>query len=236
MPRIQYPNVPNSAGVPQVLRRLPSAPPTIIATAAGLASLVRAFISQSQWGIFEHVEPTKGEATIQSDGTTQLPAVVVVAKRLPVVTPDSYLDFDYNQEWSVSTAPTQQGGFADYNRVASPFEVKLRMFKGGTLSSRKEFLQQIEDLGTTKLYDIFTPEKTYLRCNFIRSEISRRGEKGAYQLSMVDVFFREIREVVPTYTKTVIAAPVNVSAAQQQNNGTQQGAATTATPPPSVTQ
>lgn len=229
MPRIQYPNVPNVPGVPQLLRQLPSAPPTIVATLTGVASLVRAFTSTSQWGIFAHVEPVKETS---ESGITE---VLVVAKRVPVVTPDSYLDFDYTQDWTVSTAPTQKGGFVDYNRVASPFEIKLRMFKGGSITDRKTFLQQIEDLGTTALYDIFTPEKSYLRCNFVRSEISRRGEKGAYQLNMVDVFFREIRQVIPTYTKTVIAEPTNVSATQQQNNGTQQGVATTATPPPSVT-
>jgi hypothetical protein len=236
MPTIPYPNVPNVPGVPQLLRKLPSAPPTIVSTVAGLASLARAFLSKSQWGIFKHTEPTKGEATRTSDGTLMLPAIIVTAKRLPSVTPDSYLDFDHNQEWSVTTAPTQQGAFADFNRVASPFEIKLRMTKGGTLSERKEFLQQIEDLGTTQLYDIFTPEKTYLNCNFTRSEISRRGEKGAYWLNMVDVFFREIRPVVATYTKTTIANPASPNASQQQNNGTQQGIASTATPPPSVTQ
>jgi hypothetical protein len=229
MPRIQYPNVPNDAGVPQLLRRLPAAPPTVVATAAGLASLVRAFASQYQWGIFKHLEPTTEAQT-----TGDIPTVTVVAKRVPAVTPDSYLSFDYNQEWSVSTAPTQRGAFADYNRVASPFDVQLRLYKSGSLSERQAFLQQIEDLGTTQLYDVFTPEKTYIRCNFVRSEITRKGEKGAYQI-MVDVFFREIRVVVPTYTKTVIANPVNVSASQQQNTGTQQGVATTATPPPSVT-
>lgn len=233
MPRIQFPNVPNVPGVPQLLRRLPSAPPTVVASLAGVASLVRAFISTSVWGIFAHVDPEKNKPATST--TPQLPGVTVVAKRIPVVTPDSYLEFGYDQDWSVSTAPTQKGAFADYNRVASPFEIKLRMFKGGTVSQRKDFLKQIEDLGTTKLYDIFTPEKTYLRCNFIRVEISRRGEKGAYQLSMVDVYFREIREVVPTYTKTVIADPADASASQQQNNGTQQGVTTTATPPPSVT-
>src|SRR5882724_1065840 len=235
MPRIQFPNVPNVPGVPQLLRRLPSAPPTIIATIAGAASLVRAFLSKSQWGVFAHVEPSTGETTRAPDGTVRLPEVIVVAKRVPVVTPDSFLTFDFNQDWSVSTAPTQKGAFADYNRVASPFEIQLRMFKGGTLTERKNFLQQIDDLGTTKLYDIFTPEKTYLNCNFIRAEISRKGEKGAYQLNMVDVFFREIRQIVPAYTKTVIAAPADLSARQQQNNGTQRGVATTTTPPPSVT-
>lgn len=233
---IPYPRVPNVPGVPQLLRRLPSAPPSIVATVAGIGSLARAFLSKNQWGIFKHQDPPTGEGKKLPDGTVQLPEVVVVAKRLPAITPDSYLDFDFNQEWSVTTAPTQQGGFADYNRVASPFEVKVRVVKNGSLTQRKAFLQEIEDLGTTQLYDIFTPEKTYLNCNFVRSEISRRGEKGAYSLNMVDLYFREIRPVVATYTKTTVTDPANPDASQQQNNGTQQAVPSTATPPPSVTQ
>jgi hypothetical protein len=174
-----------------------------------------------------------------------------------MLSPDSFLDFDYTQEWSVSTAPTQLGGFADYNRVASAFEIKLRMAKGGgikladdavgnlragnfgnlftsAVQQRHEFLEQIADLDTTELYDIVTPEKTYFRCNFLRAEISRRGEKGAYQMPMVDVYFREIRFVTAVYTKTVIVSPADPSAAQQQNNGTQQSEEVDSEPPTSV--
>lgn len=239
MPRIPFPNVPNVPGVPQVLRRLPAGPPPILASAAGIAQLVRAFTSKNVWGVFKHVDP-----------------FTVVAQRIPAITPDSFLDFEFSQETSISSAPVQRGSFADYNRVASPFEIKLRMSKGGSIQlnktlptslnglkdsftdpvqARADFLDQIAALDTTQLYDIFTPEKTYLNCNFVRAEVSRRGEKGAFWLSMVDVYFREIREVTATYVKTVIASPTNPDAKQQQNNGTQQGVATNATPPPSVT-
>lgn len=249
--RIPYPNVPNVPGVPQVLRRLPAGPPPILASAAGVTSLVRAFASKNEWGVFKHQQPSTGESKRLADGSTQLPEVVVVAKRAPVVNPDSFIDFDYTKEVSVSTAPTQTGGFADFNRVNIPNEIKLRMFKGGGngidfpagglrgfinqgVDGRKKFLEEIDALDTTQLYDIFTPEKTYLRVNFVRAEIARRGEKGAYQL-VVDVYFREIRPVAATYTKTVIANPTNPDSSQQQNNGTQQGVVTAAAPPPSVT-
>lgn len=230
MPFIQFPNVPNVPGVPQLLRRASAGPPAIVASAAGIASLIRAFTSQNQWGIFEHHEA--GFVT----GADGIPTATVQPRGAPAVTPDSFLNFGYVQESSVTTAPVQDGGFADYNRMGSPFEVTLRMSKGGTVAERRTFLNQIDALNTTKLYDIFTPEKTYVRCNFIRTELSRRGEKGAYWIDMADVIFREIRPVVAVYTKTVIANPTLPDATQQQNNGSQRGVpAPNVTPPPSVT-
>lgn len=235
MPRIAYPNVPNVSGVPQVLRAFPAAPPAPLPTVVGVASLLRAFLVPSQWGIFKtKVEQNSRTETLPT-GEVMFSPVVVTAREVPVVEPDSFLTFGFHQEWSITTAPVQQGAFADFNRVASPFEVQVRMTKGGTVAQRRTFLDQIEALSTTQLYDILTPEKRYLRCNFIRSEISRRQEKGAYQLSEVDVFFREIRVVESAYSRTSLVAPHAASAASMKNNGTV-GAVTSSLPiPPSVT-
>lgn len=230
MPRIPFPNVPNVAGVPQVLRAFPAAPPAILGTAAGIGQLVRSFISKPVWGVFKHTDSID---TNKKDG---LETVFITAKRLPVVIPDSIRDFGYDREWAITTAPTQNGGFVDYNRVAQPFEIHLRMTKGGSEKDRTNFLKQIEDLGTTQLYDIITPEKTYLNCNFLRIGMPRRGEKGAYWLSEVDLYFREIRVVTSQYTKTQVEQPKSASASSVQNNGTQQGQTSSTPVPVSVTQ
>lgn len=207
MPRIQYPNVPNVSGVPQVLRQFPAAPPAILGTAAGIAQLLRSFTSKSVWGVFR---------TTSDTSTTTVHGKAVV-------TPDSIVDFGYQKEWNITSAPTQNGGFVDYNRVTTPYEAHLRMTKGGAEKDRTAFLKQIDDLAVgTQLYDIFTPEKVYLRCSFTRVEVSRRGEKGAYWLSEVDLYFREIRIVTSQYTTTMIADPVDASAANVQNDGVQQ--------------
>lgn len=231
MPRIPYPNVPNVSGVPQVLRQFPAAPPAILGTAAGVAALARSFLSTSLWGVYKPVE-TKG-VTTDSQGLEEV-TITANPKRTPVVTPDSIVDFGYSKEWNITSAPTQNGAFADYNRVATPFESHLRMTKGGSESDRTKFLKQIDDLDSTQLYDIITPEKTYFNCNFTRIEVSRRGEKGAYWLSDVDLYFREIRVVTSQYLTTTITDPKNASASNVQNNGVQQGQSTTTAVPPTV--
>lgn len=233
MPRIQFPDVPNASGVPQVLRQLPAGPPAILGTAAGVAQLLRSFMSQPVWGVFKPVDDT----TTQKQTSDGLEEVVVTAKKkqTPVVVPDSILDFGYQKEWTITSAQTQKGGFSDYNRVATPFEARVRMSKGGSEKDRTTFLKQIETLDSIQLYDIVTPEKVYLNCNFSRIELSREGERGAYFLQNVDLYFREIRVVTSQYSKTQIAKPIPVSAANVQNNGTQQGQTTTTAVPQTVT-
>jgi len=206
MPFITYPNVPNAPGVPNVLRKLPAGPPAILGSIAGIAQLIRAFTSVSVWGVFRADKP---------DGTT-------VIRGKPVVQPDSILELSYSNKRSVSTAPTQNGGFADYNRVNNPFEITLRMSKGGTEKDRTTFIKQIESLDSTEVFDIFSPEKVYKNVNMIGYNITREGVGGACFLSQVDIMFREVRIVSSKYINTTIPAPINPSAANPQNIGTQQ--------------
>jgi hypothetical protein len=75
------------------------------------------------------------------------------------------------------------------------------LYKGGTKEARKRFLDSLDAIAETlTLYDIVTPEKTYLGVNVVRVENSRRGARGAYFLSEVDVYFREVRTITATYT------------------------------------
>jgi len=223
MPLIPYPNVPNVPGVPNVLRKLPAGPPPVLGAVAGVAQLIRAFTSEPVWGVFKHIEPPVAVPNVQPGGDGLEEVIVTGRVKLkPVVTPDSIRDFGFTNEWSLSTAPTQNDAFADYNRVDNPFETTLRMTKGGTERDRQNFLKQIESLDNTNLYDIITPERTYQSMNLMRVDMQRQGEKGAFWLSQVDLTFREIRVVKAQYSRTSIAQPINPSAANPQNNGTQQ--------------
>lgn len=215
MPLITYPNVPDVPGVPNVLRKLPAGPPAILGSVAGIAQLVRAFTAVSVWGVFRADSP---------DGTTNI-------RGKPVVQPDSILELDYSNKRSVSTAPTQQGGFADYNRVNNPFEITLRMSKGGTEKDRTAFIKQIESLDSIEVYDIFSPEKVYKNVNMIGYDITREGVGGAFFLSQVDIMFREVRIVKSQYMTTTIPAARDPSAANPQNDGTQQSQVPTNPPP-----
>lgn len=201
MPRYPFPNVPQAPGVPQVARSplFPNTTPPALGTALALGRLVLALTRDSGWGIY--LDTSQDPLERDEDGLQVVP--VVGEPDPPVVIPDSFREFGYRQEWSVTTAPTEQGGFATYNKVNNPFETQVRLIKGGSLRERTEFLESIARIaGDLRLYKIVTPEKTYFGCNIMRYEVTRKEASGAYFLAEVDIFFTEIRSVVSEYTQT----------------------------------
>lgn len=218
MSLIPFPNVPNLPGVPQLARAsngvLNAALP-VLGAAAALGSLWRSLLTTPQWGIFKQVPEPAPDAS-------GLPTVTVVSRLTPVVVPDSFQDLSYKNEYDVSDVFVQDGSFATYNKVANPFEVSVRMIKGGSASDRAAFLASIEAiLATTDLYYILTPERTYANINPTRLEVTRRGSSAAFFLTEVDLFFREIRSETPQYTTTAVSLlnAQNPSAQDPQNNG-----------------
>lgn len=215
MPRYQYPDVPQLPGVPQVNRSpaFPPGPPPVLAGALALGRLVLALLQKTQWGIYR--DTSQDPTEIDPDG---LEVVTVAGTNPPVLVPDSFRTFAFNQEWSVTDAPTEQGGFATYNKVNNPFDVICRMTKGGSRRERTEFLEKLDALGNSlNLLKIVTPERTYLGMNIVRYSIRREEQRGAYWMSEIDVYFREIRTVQSEYTssasstqnaRTASAAPI----------------------------
>lgn len=226
MPLIPFPKVPNLPGVPQ-LPRLPgiATVPPVLGIAAAAGALWRAVSAAPQWGIFKQVKDG-GTITVKIAGVSSTQTLPVPPQALqPVVVPDSIEDFGYRNEYEISNYFVQDGGFADYNKVANPFEPYVRMTKTGSKSDRSIFLQQCEDiLASLDLYYILTPERTYLNVNPYRMEMLRKGTGGAYRVD-VDLYFQEIRSVTAQYTTT---APTTTNAADPsaqpvQNNGTVNG-------------
>lgn len=197
IPKALFPNVPKLPGVPQLRRSLqfPAGPPPVLGVAVALGRLWQAIFSQPTWGIYD-----------TDDTNTEENTVTVTGNLKPVVQPDSFRKFEYRQEWSVTSAPVQEGGFVNYNKVNNPFELTLRMIKTGSKSDRAKFLQSIDAIGgTTKLYKILTPERTYFSCNVTGYRIVREEARGAYFLSEVEISFIEIRTTQAEYTATSIA-------------------------------
>ena len=185
MPRIPFPKVPKLPGVPQLLRSaVNSASPQVGLGAVALGRLAQAFTSKVQWGIFDRNQKL-------------------------VVEPDSIVDFGFRNEFQVSTFPVQQGAFASYNKVANPYEIMVKLSKGGTKADREQFIANLESLlFSLEVYVVMTPEKIYENVNLTRYEVTRRGVQGAYFFADVELFFLEIREVPASYTPES-AATVN---------------------------
>jgi hypothetical protein len=227
MSLIPFPNVPALPGVPQLARASQAALTAIgpaLSGAAAVGALWRALFVTPQWGIYKQVPPPSAP---DADG---LVTVTVKGNLTPVVTPDSVLEFGYRNEFDVSDYPIQDGAFASYNKVANPFETSVRLSKGGSQADRQQFLAQIEQImGTLDMYYILTPEKTYNNINPYRYELTRRGANGAYFLTEVDLYFREIRTVTAQYTQTstVTTNAQQASAQPVQNTGTVNGGTST---------
>jgi hypothetical protein len=221
IPKPPFPNVPNLPGVPQLRRSplFPANPGPVLGTAIALGSLWRSLFATPRWGVFKQVpEPGPDEGGIQT--------VVVRGRLQPAVDCDSVLDFGYRNEYDISDYPVQDGDFATYNKVANPYETYVRMSKGGSVEDRDRFLSQINDiLKTTDLYYILTPEKQYVNVNPYRHEVTRKEASGAYFLTEVDLYFREIRSVTAQYTQTAVSTQnaKNPDAAPVDNGGTKQG-------------
>ena len=143
----------------------------------------------------------------------------------PVIAADSVVAVDYKQGWHIADYPIEDGDFASYNKVATPFDAKVTFTQGGTESDRAAFLAAIEAAAASlALYNVVTPEKTYLNANIEHYDYRRTSRNGV-GLLMVDVGLVEIRQVATT-TFTQTAQP---SGADQVNGGTVQAITPTPT-------
>lgn len=204
IPKPQFPTVPALPGVPQLVRQsLLSAQAALLPIQAvldtGLLIKELALLAASRpqtWGVFD------------SNGNK-------------VIDPDSIFAFSDRAEWRLLDYPVEDGAFGTFNKVIVPFENSVRMNKGGSLSDREEFLTSIDNIaGDTNIYQIRTPEKSYLSVNIMRRELIRRSSEGAYFLE-VDLTFRQIQQRTPQYssTSTNTANAQNPAAVPPVNQG-----------------
>jgi hypothetical protein len=127
-----------------------------------LTTLLAGFgIIPPQWGIFN----SKGSA---------------------VVTADTVVAVEYRQDWQVSDYPQESGAFQSYDKVSTPFEAKVMFASGGSVSNRKQLLASIKSIaGDLNLYDVVTPEVTYLNCNVVHYDYRRAdGKAGMIEVTV----------------------------------------------------
>lgn len=151
----------------------------------------------SQWGIFQDGEQ--------------------------VLTADSVNALGYKQDWSLSNYPVEEGAFESYDKVNTPFDVRVRLMSGGSEENRQFLLDGIDAIaGDLELYDVVTPEKVYESCNIAGYDYRRTAENGAGMI-MLDIHLVEVRV-------TAAAAFSNTqepSSQGQVNGGTVQAVPTT---------
>lgn len=135
------------------------------------------------------------------------------------VEPDSIVSVEYDAEYRISDFPLQDGQFETYNKVAMPFETRVVLSKGGTANDRRIFVRDIESIrGDTALYNVVTPEWTYLNVNVARVRLARKRDQGG-GLIEYELVLCEIRDnYVAPATKQPAGEPI-------KNNGTTQAKA-----------
>lgn len=199
IPKALYPLVPALPGVPALVRNA-----VVVADAAtlgvfGLTNILDTFIGQPvQWGIF--------------DATGRL-----------IAEADSFAGLDYQNSSRLLDYPVEQGGFASFNKVANPFNARVRLVCGGSTQRRAAFIDAIEAAAQSlELFDILTPEVTYLSANIEGWDYRRQAREGA-TIIIADLRIREIRQTV----SVAFYSPKSVSAASPQSQGQVQPAPVT---------
>ena len=161
--------VPNVSGVPPLSSFQLGPVALVLADAVGG---IEGLGSGPQWGIF-------------LDGA-------------PVLDYDSFVSFDYKQDYVISTYPVENGGFQSYDKVQLPFDVRVKVSAGGSIANRAAFLASIDAvIGDTNLYDVVTPEITYTSVNFTHRDVHRAAANGL-GLLVVDLWMEEVRETGST--------------------------------------
>lgn len=210
MPLIPFPNIPALPGVPAI-PRLPGVA-TVARAAIGViqGALWQAFQSDVRWGIFD----ANGNS-IFGDSTTGILAALTSAAGLGTVVSTNAVE--YSKEVRSSDFPVERGSFANYNKVESPGTPSVTMAITGSESDRSAFLLAIDTAcKSTELFDVVTPEVTYVGYSIDRYNYQRRAQRGA-TLLIVELVLKEVRQVSAQYTQA--AAPKQASAAAPVDNG-----------------
>ncbi|MGP2516368.1 phage baseplate protein [Yersinia sp. 2545 StPb PI] len=194
MPLINFPNVPNVLGVPNVARSGLSIDQDAIMSAiysGDILSILDSVITP-KWGIYAQ------------DGSQ-------------VILPDSVLDIEYKGESRILDYPIEAGGFASFNKVATPFDIRMKMACSGNLSAarmtRESFLARLDEMqASLDLYNIVTPDYVYNNVDLVGYDYRRTNENGV-TLLIVEARFNEVRVTGDAQYKSVksdsAANPVN---------------------------
>lgn len=184
-------------------------------------------------------------------------AILDASSSAVLVTADTFKSVEYRGEQRVADYPIEQGGFASYNKVAEPFDLRLvlcagggdlvQQLAGGALSAidgylndvlstnftqpmtRSQFILACEALLTSlTLVDVVTPDRTYEQLNCMHFSYTKTKEAGAGMVTG-ELWFREIRQAAQA-TYTASGQPVVSSSSVDAADSTSIGSVTTITP------
>ena len=168
-------------------------------------------------------EPTPAPAPASSGTTVSAPAKPkwgIYLNGADVVLADTVVSFEYKGESRISDYPQELGAFQSYNKVQLPFDARVMMVKSGTEADRASFLAKLDIISKSfDLYDVVTPEFTYIGASVQRYDLRRTAREGVGMIT-VDVWLKQVRAgAVAAFTSTASASgqdKKNVGAVQPQ--------------------
>ena len=223
MPLIPFPDVPPYPGVPAIPRSVLSQPIVSIGLGSLSSILINALQQQTRWGIYDQFGNLLG---IDNSGSLTIESIISNQITGGGNSLQSTLSFEFVKENKISNFPVEQGGFATYNKIQLPANPTVTIALSATEPERTQFLGAIDDAcNSTDLYNVVTPEVTYVNYSLERYNYRRTAQRGM-TLLVVEVSLLEVRQVSATFTQaSPITAPQAPDAAAQVNNGITQAAA-----------
>lgn len=161
-----FPNVPDLPGVPPLQRKITSA--AIAGGALYVKDVFKLASGPPAWGVFD----SQGKLFLE---------------------PDSFLGIRYRNQNQISDYPVEEGAFATYNKVQTPFDAMVSLAKGGTRPDRVKFLKNVEAMfADINLYQLITPELTYPDVSVEDYDYERRTRNGAHMI-VAHIHFKQVR-------------------------------------------
>lgn len=110
---------------------------------------------------------------------------------------------DYPVAPNDSGSPTETVGFASYNKVIVPYDVRLILTRGGSVEDRQEFLKAVQDAWqSVELFNVVTPECVYLDVNVVGVRRMAAADRGM-GLMALEIALRKVRQTATlSFTKT----------------------------------
>lgn len=194
-----FPNVPRVPGVPPLLRS-PAFTQIIPQVLTGDIVGLLAGLLSPPWGIYQN-----GKSIIDADNT---------------------LGVEFRQDWTLANYPIEGGNLETYGKVKTPAIARVRFATGGGLQARTQFLDTVEKIaGTTELYDVVLPERTYTNCNVDHYDFMRQDGNAGFLV--IDIWLKRIN-VKPAAQFTNTKNPTSTAK-------THVGVVGTASPPAQLT-
>jgi hypothetical protein len=149
------------------------------------------------------------------------------ANGVPVLVADSVFGVEYARDYKISDYQQEQGAFASYNKVQTPYIAKVTYLVGSSGDERAAFLAAAEQVvASLNLVTIFTPEIPYLNANPTHIGYRRTAEQGV-SLLMVEIWCEQVRIIGAGALSNTQS--INGASATQNGNTTPQQAAAPAT-------